>query len=65
MTLECVLYSVKATVACARLSDSLVGTYLQRAKRKQDARDLGMGRWLNDFSPLSWSLEQAKATVTL
>ena len=25
---------VPATLACARLSDSIVGTYLQRAKRK-------------------------------
>ena len=28
---------VPATLACARLSDSMVGTYLQRAKRKQEA----------------------------
>ena len=26
-----------ATLACARLSDSMVGTYLQRAKQKQEA----------------------------
>ena len=25
------------TLACARLSDSMVGTYLQRAKQKQEA----------------------------
>ena len=28
---------VPATLACARLSDSMVGTYLPRAKRKQEA----------------------------
>lgn len=26
-----------ATLDCARLQDSMVGTYLQRAKRKQEA----------------------------
>ena len=29
-------------IACARLSDSIVGT-LKRAERKLDARDLGKG----------------------
>ena len=51
--------------ACARLSDSIVGTFLKRAKRKGKATwKRAPARfshlfWLIDLSPLSWSLEQA------
>ena len=31
-------------IACARLSDSIVGTEIKRAKRKLDAPDLESGR---------------------
>ena len=31
-------------IACARLSDGIVGTEIKRAKRKLDARDLESGR---------------------
>ena len=42
---------VPATLACARLSDSMVGTYLQRAKQNQEA-GISHHSLLQFFKPL-------------
>ena len=62
---------VTVRVACARLSDSIVGT--SRAKIRRARFGKAFARFshffftflLNDFSPLSWSLEQPTVRAKL
>ena len=65
-------YWVRSGLACARFSDSIVGTYWNEQsenKTRATSRVFRIFFFLNDFPPPSWSLEQArsgqKATPTV